>query len=86
MFECLLILAIRSDPMIAAAFESLQPKDADLPPVKNDKSKLDEIDERIIKANTVGSLLSVADSSSGMTRKHALKVSQSRFGCRNSKR
>lgn len=61
--------------MIAAAFESLQIKDADLPDDKTGKSKLDEIDERIVNSKTVLGLLSVAENSTGITRKHALKVS-----------
>lgn len=61
--------------MIAAAFESLQADDDELPNEKVDTSKLDEIDERIVKAKTVLGLLSVAENSTGMTRKHALKVS-----------
>lgn len=64
-----------SDPLIAAAFESLKTKDDELPDGKTDKSKLDEIDERIVNAKTVPGLLSVAENSAGMTRKHALKVS-----------
>lgn len=63
-----------SDPLITAAFESLQAKD-ELLDEKTDKTKLDEIDERIINAKTVMGLLSVAENSNGMTRKHALKVS-----------
>lgn len=62
---------ISSGPLVAAAFASLQGKDD----VKMDKSKLDEIDERIINAKTVKGLLSVAEFSTGITRKHALKVS-----------
>lgn len=60
--------------MIAAAFESLQAKDDELPTDTADKSKLDEIDERIVNAKTVLGLLSVAENSTGMTRKHALKI------------
>lgn len=68
-----------SDPMVAAAFDSLQAKGDEVPDVKMDKSKLDEIDERIVNAKTVQGLLSVAENSTGMTRKQALKVSITLF-------
>lgn len=58
--------------MVAAAFDSL--KDESKPIENIDIVKPDEIDERIIKANTVMGLLSVAEGNTSITRKHALKV------------
>lgn len=62
--------------MVAAAFESLLTNDEKLPDstAKKFGSKSDEIDERIVNAKTVLGLLSVAENSPGITRKHALKV------------
>lgn len=57
--------------MIAAAFKSLKSNDTD---PTDTKSKLDDIDERIINSKTVLGLLSVAENSTGMSRNHALKV------------
>lgn len=68
-----------SDPMIAAAFESLQTKDDEMPDPKEEKSQLNEIDERIANAKTVVGLLSVAENTTGLSRKHALKVSKLQF-------
>lgn len=58
--------------MVAAAFDSL--KDENTLIKKTDNVKPDEIDERIINANTVMGLLSVAEGNTSVTRKHALKV------------
>lgn len=58
-----------SDPMIAAAFESLTKDETD-----TTSSKRDQIDELILNANTVMGLLSIAESNAAITRKHALKI------------
>lgn len=59
--------------MVAAAFESLT-KEESATIVADKSSKPDKLDERIINAQTVSALLSVAEGNASVTRKHALKV------------
>lgn len=59
--------------MVAAAFESLT-KEETAAVGADTSSKPDKLDERIINAQTVAALLSVAEGNASVTRKHALKV------------
>lgn len=64
--------------MVAAAFDSLLSNEEVAASATSTAlaSKADDLDERIINAKTVSALLSVGDSTTAVTRKHALKVNQ----------
>lgn len=71
--------------MVAAAFDSLLSSEevvatgASSTTKAAATSKPDDLDDRIINAKTVSALLSVGESTTAVTRKHALKVDQKHF-------